>query len=148
MSSAAKKSTAITTAAVRPQRHGGALRNGGTNRGGSGRPASAIRERLRGSFAERIPVLEAFADGAAPITEKCPKCGHEPDSDGSVEAITTTDRLRAMDLLAKYSLGEKTELTLVSPEITTRLERQVEIINSRVHWTPSELLDALDPVWS
>lgn len=43
---------------------------------------------------------------------------------------------------------EKQEITLVSPDVQARLHRQVVVINSRASWTPAELLDALDAVWS
>ncbi len=69
-----------------PQPHGGALRGGGKpgNRGGTGRPPSVIRERCRGSFEDRIVVLEEIADN--------PKA-------------SASDRIRALDLLGKYGLG-------------------------------------------
>jgi hypothetical protein len=66
-----------------PQPHGGALRNGGTNKGGPGRPASEVIARALGSFDERIPVLEEIADNAA---------------------AADADRIRAVDKLAKYGL--------------------------------------------
>jgi hypothetical protein len=43
-----------------------------------------IRERCRGSFEERIKILEEIAD--------------DPD-------VSPSDRLKAMDLLGKYGLG-------------------------------------------
>jgi hypothetical protein len=65
-----------------PMPHGGALRNGGWNSGGSGPAPSALRARLRGSFANRVAIAE---DIATDVTQ------------------TATDRLRAIDLLAKYA---------------------------------------------
>lgn len=75
-----------------PQPHGGALLSGGTlgQRGGTGRPPSAIRALLRGSFEQRIRVLEEIADNGQ---------------------ASAADRIRAIDLLAKYSLGARSELT-------------------------------------
>jgi hypothetical protein len=58
--------------------------NSGGKKGRSGRPPSALREQLRGSFAERIPVLEQMVDDAK---------------------TSASDRLRALDLMAKYGLG-------------------------------------------
>jgi hypothetical protein len=52
--------------------------------GRSGRPPSIIRQRLRGSFEDRIKVLEEIADDTK---------------------ASTTDRMRALDLMAKYGLG-------------------------------------------
>src|SRR5438309_3227482 len=69
--------------ALVPQAHGGAVYSGGVpgHRGGPGRPPSALRERLRGSFEDRVSVLEAIAD----------------DEEGDPQ-----DRIRAVDVLAKY----------------------------------------------
>ena len=50
----------------------------------AGRPPSVIRERCRGSFEDRIVVLEEIADN--------PKA-------------SASDRIRALDLLGKYGLG-------------------------------------------
>jgi hypothetical protein len=83
------KTTVITTGQLIPQEHGGALRNGGTNRGGTGRPPSEIRERLRGSFEQRIHVLEEIVDAATGAN---------------------SDRTRAMELMAKYGIGTETTL--------------------------------------
>ena len=50
----------------------------------AGRPPSVIRERCRGSFEERIAVLEEIADDPG---------------------VSAGDRIRALDLLGKYGLG-------------------------------------------
>lgn len=65
-----------------PGRNGGTLLPGGLpgNRGGLGKPKSEIRARLAASFEERIPILEGIADN--------PK---------------SYERLKAIDLMAKYS---------------------------------------------
>ena len=59
---------------------------GGGRQPGSGRPPSRIRHALRQSFEDRIRLLEEIADGAGGKT-------------------TVGDRLRALDILAKYGLG-------------------------------------------
>ena len=92
------------------QEHGGALKSGGTpgNKGGTGRPPSAIREHCRGSFAERVKVLETIADGE--VIEKMLVEG----SDGEIEVMKSarvTDRLKAIELLAKYGGVDKLALT-------------------------------------
>ena len=71
-----------------PQPHGGALvpGAGGGRQPGSGRPPSRIRHALRQSFEDRIRLLGEIADGAGGKT-------------------TVGDRLRALDILAKYGLG-------------------------------------------
>jgi hypothetical protein len=83
----ARKTTKLTTIAKRPQPNGrGALNAGGTpgNRGGTGRPPSIIRERLRGSFEQRVKILESIADD---------------------DEAPPSDRMKAIDILAKYGLG-------------------------------------------
>ena len=78
-----------------PQPHGGALKPGagGGRKNGSlgGRPPSAIRERCRGSFVERIPILEEIADDAT---------------------LRPNDRVKAIDVLAKYGGVDKLALTV------------------------------------
>ena len=73
-----------------PQKHGGALLSGDspTNHvSGPGRPPSAIRRALRESFDKRLPVLEKIADSTTPETKD-------------------SDRIRAVEVLGKYGLGE------------------------------------------
>jgi hypothetical protein len=69
-----------------PQPHGGALVSGGRKgqKGGTGRPLNVIRATMRQAFDERIPILQRIADD---------------------EEATVPDRLRALDMLAKYGLG-------------------------------------------
>jgi hypothetical protein len=70
----------------------GAVLNVGNpgNAGGTGRPKSEIRARCAGSFDQRIAIAEEIADN--------------PDSSQS-------DRLRALDLLAKYGGLQQTDVT-------------------------------------
>jgi hypothetical protein len=75
--------------AMRPGARGGLLRSGGSNKGGTGRPPSEIRAMLRGSFSERVKILEQIAD--------------------SVDA-SAADRIKAVDMLAKYGLGTQQEV--------------------------------------
>lgn len=65
-------------------------RRGHGLKGRSGRPASEIREKLRGAAWKRIKELERLAD----------------------EAESESDRLRAMDLMLKYGIGSMTTGTL------------------------------------
>ena len=78
-------SRANTSEVLVCQPHGGAIKQGGNNgnRGGKGAVPSDIRERLRGSFAERIQVLEDIAD----------------------HGRNDTDRIRAIELMGRYGLG-------------------------------------------
>jgi hypothetical protein len=90
-----------------PQPHGGALKHGSTEGGppGPGRPPSAIREQLRGSLVERIKILEAIAD--------------DPDSSAS-------DRIKAIDMLAKYGLGTRQEVTGPDGEALFKVYRNID----------------------
>lgn len=101
------KKLAAKLPALVPQRHGGALLDRGLpgHAGGGGRPSSALRERLRGSFQERVKVLEEIAD--------------DPKADPQ-------DRIRAIDVLAKYGLGVTRELTV--DEVRDRLRETVALI--------------------
>lgn len=68
------------------QQHGGALRTAGTpgNVGGPGHASKELRQRIRGSFANRVQVLEEIADS---------------------KEYEAADRIRAVDTLGKYGLG-------------------------------------------
>lgn len=98
-----------------PQPHGGCLTPGNPgNRGGqkgrSGRPPSKIREKLRGSFLKRIKILEQFADGE--IVYKIRAEGEKPDMAVLLKlAPTPSDRIRALDLMAKYGVGTTNTMT-------------------------------------
>lgn len=67
------------------QKHGGRIYQGAPANvvPGPGRPPSEIRRRLRGTFSERMKILEEIAN----------------------EAEKPSDRLKALDLMAKYGLG-------------------------------------------
>jgi hypothetical protein len=95
------------------------------NAGGPGRPPSELRQRLRGSFADRLAILEEIAD----------------DADTS-----PSDRIRAIDLLAKYGLGA---LQGVPDEVVqTKLAATIDIIEAVV---PDDirlnLLAQMQAVW-
>lgn len=114
--------------ALTPQPHGGALYSGGVpgHIGAGGRPRSVLRQRLRGSFEERIPVLEGIAD--------------DPTAD-------CQDRIRAVDVLAKYGVGTVRELSV--DEVRERLHTTVEIIRETLAPAVAEsLLSRLKPVWT
>ena len=111
-----------------PQPNGrGALLSGGMpgNAGGSGPAPSELRARLRGSFAQRMHVLEQFADGVVTITEQCPACGYQAEPTTEALSLTPADRTRAMALLAKYGLGLEKTIRL---EGFTDVQRAFDII--------------------
>jgi hypothetical protein len=74
-----------------PQAHGGTLFAGGVrgNKGGAGRPPSALRERLRGSIEERVQILEEILD--------------DPET-------SARDKISCAGLLLQYGLGSRFEV--------------------------------------
>ena len=108
--------------------NGGMLFTGGVpgNRGGTGRPPSVLRERLRGSFADRVNVLEEIADDPA---------------------MQTGDRIRAIDLMGKYGLGVTREVSL--HEVQAKLQTTVNLIRETLASEVAEpLLNRLRAVWT
>jgi hypothetical protein len=94
----------VETIATMPGRNGGTLRRGGNKTPGPGRPPSVIREHAREGFADLIPSLKRIA--------------------GDKET-STTDRLRAIDLLGKYGLGTTvTETDTEGRDVTVRVIRE------------------------
>lgn len=159
-----------------PQPHGGVLvagAGGGRENGlKGGRPPSELRKRLVGALADRVQVAEAIADGA-PVKRAhiplatvlryatCPTCGDAlkkraevPDGDVALvsleglESATPSDRIKALDLMAKFGLGTKDEVSVVSPDVRLRLERTVQLIAQQETWTAEDLLARLDGIWS
>ena len=128
-----------------PQPHGGALWSGGVpgNRGGSGGLPSALRERLRGSLADRVQVLEEIADRPRRLIIECAKCGHAtkvgpPASDA--------DRIRAVDVLAKYGLGTLREVSI--DHVRDRLRRTLRTISDTLEPGDAErVIGQLREVW-
>lgn len=94
MTSSAANKTPQQTPMVVPSHGRGKLRVGGTNKGGTGRPPSAVRKACTLAFDQRIKVLTQIADGA------------EKDA----------DRIKAIDVLGKYGLGTKEEHELTQNE--------------------------------
>ena len=77
---------------VVPEHGRGRIRRGSRkgNTPGPGRPPSEIRARMRGSLVERLHIAEEIADD--------PK-------------TSPADRMRALDFLAKYGMGTRSEVT-------------------------------------
>jgi hypothetical protein len=111
-----------------PQPHGGALvpGAGGGPQPGSGRPPNEFKARCR----ELASSEHSFA---------------------AVERILKNAGHPAFMAALKWATEQgytKETLTLISPEITARLQRQTQIIASRPAWTSEELLDVLGAeVW-
>ncbi|MHC4066312.1 MAG: hypothetical protein ACYSUI_17685 [Planctomycetota bacterium] len=105
------KTTAKTTPAVGdlvPQAHGGALRHGGTNKGGPGRPRSEVQAELRGPLADDlIEVMRQIGTAAreVAVAVECPQCGHKHTVTCDDPPAGDADRLRAADIVLKYGTG-------------------------------------------
>lgn len=123
---------------------GGLLRTGNPgNKGGSGTPPSLLREQLRGSFAERIKTLESFADGTAVQKLKSPD-GTELQTEISADI---SDRIKAIDMLAKYGLGTLKEVSVEN--VRERVQATLTVI--RQHTSPDQaitIINALRPLWA
>ena len=89
------------------------------NAGGTGRPPSVLRERLRGSLEQRVGVLEAIAD--------------DPEVDPQ-------DRIRAIDVMGKYGIGTLRELSV--DQVRERLQQTVSVIRATLS-SKAEAADVL-----
>lgn len=106
------ESTAITK---RPQPHGGALNSGGTPGNRGGRPTSELRAAAREQLTKRMPLLSTFARSRK---EK------------------TTDRIRAIEALAKIGLEE----SIAVADVRRALDATGELIRDRL---PPDVADSL-----
>lgn len=130
-----------------PAHGNGMIRSGslpGTNAGGTGRPPSVLRERLRGSFADRVSTLEQIADGSAIQRMKI----GDTVTDTLISA-DVPDRLKAIDLMAKYGLGTQKEVTV--EDVRDRLTRTLAVIREEFGDQPDKVARTfarLRPVWA
>jgi hypothetical protein len=125
--SARKLELPVKLPELRPQSHGGALLTRGIvgHRGGSGRPTSAIRQRLLNAFEDRVEVLESIADD---------------------RRVSTRDRIRAIDLLGKYGLGTIREMSV--DDVKERLHKTLTVIRKNVSEAQARaIIEALKEVW-
>ena len=115
---------------------------------GPGAPPSQLRAQLRGSFAERIATLEQFADGAMPLRERCPQCGFEQKSSlATALPVDASDRLRALDMLAKYGLGTVREVSVEN--VRERVMATLTVIRERCSDEQAAAIVAeLRPIWA
>ena len=119
---------------LRPTESGGALQTG--NPLSAGRMRLRAREACRAAFHGRVSVLEEIADGE-PVVKgtvmlyevlqhaECPKCGSglklRKDATAKVKlegllSASVPDRVRALDVLAKYGLGPPEKAEGLGPE--------------------------------
>lgn len=98
------------------------------NKGGLGATPSVIRDALRGSFATRVAILETIADGKLPNAE-------------------VGDRIKAIDMLAKYGLGAMKEVSVEN--VRDRVQATLGVIRQQVSPEQAETIFAeLRPIWA
>lgn len=154
--------------ALVPGPRGGKLRVGNPgNRGGLGATPSELRARLRGTFAERVEVLERIADGTPTVRTRvalkdllphvaCPNCGetglvarqgHESVEVEGLQSASNRDRLGALELAAKYGLGQLREVS--TENVRERVKQTLEVIRQTC---PEDLATrvilAMRPIWT
>ena len=152
------KNNGENSGALIPQPHGGALRRAGTkgNKGG-GRPRDAIKQAYVELLSEHgVALLRNILTGkvTVPLERKCEHCGKKPtrprpDPAELLELVPDLNtRLRALGEANRYGLGGREELTLVHPEVTTRVQATLRLIASRPSWDSEELINELGAsVW-
>jgi hypothetical protein len=112
----------------------------------------------REMFAARLPVLDDIAAGrvVVPVTERCPKCGHEPTPNDEAARMAAIERaarpaeqVRAMEALARVGMSGN----ITVDDLRTRLIAQVRAMrewgveNALAPAAIEALLDRLDGVW-
>jgi hypothetical protein len=102
-------------------------KNTGGKKGRSGRLPSDIRKALRKSFdRRRRSVLEAIADGR-------------------IEGTTPADRLRAMELMAKYGLSEPSGMPVA--DVRDKVAATLDVIRTLPPDLAQRVVDRLRPIW-
>ncbi len=120
------ENSVTNSVALMDGRNGGKLRKGNPgNKGGGGIVPAHIRTHCRGSFAERVPVLEAIADGT-PLPMTIVKNG---ESQTIQISATIKERVSAIETLGKYGGVDKLALTAdEQPEDRMTPERRLELL--------------------
>lgn len=146
--------SAVPVGAMIPQPHGGALRNGGPNAGGSGRPRNEIRDRLAAIVDEDgVAFIRGVVRGevATRLVSTCEHCGKEPSAARSADEIVKSipaiaDRVAAFDKAARYGIGTTKEITV--DHVTGRLEETYRILLAHLDAETFARIDAeLGKVW-
>ena len=104
---------------------------GGGRQPGAGRPPSILRDQLRGSFADRVAILEKVADGQV-VAKMRGADGKETTIEVSADV---SDRLKAIDMLAKYGLGTVKEVSVEN--VRERVQKTLDVI--RKHVSPDQM---------
>jgi hypothetical protein len=93
------------------QAHGGALNSGGTKGNKGGRPPSAVRDACRADFDKLRPILKTIALGHASKQGRKAAPAADGEIGGELAPVTTADRIRAIDVLAKYGMEANISIT-------------------------------------
>jgi hypothetical protein len=109
------KTTETETGAMVRQSHGGALRNGGTNRGGPGRPPSKLRAICRKMAGTRLQVLGEISSKKS--------------------NAKNADKIRAIDVLLRYGMDRSIDIADVRDALHEMSELAYEML-------PKEQADA------
>ena len=140
-----------------PQPHGGAIRWGGTNKGGTGRPKDELRAMLLEIGRDTAaPFLESVLDGDVTVrlVGTCSHCHKDTDitdewEDQLEDAVgrSVETRIRASEQALKYGLGTQKEVSVQN--VRERMERTLELIQRMVEPEAAKaLIEAIRPVWS
>ena len=119
--------------------NGGQLNQGNPSNKGGGRPPSRVREVAAIAFEERIPLLGKIADDR--LGRACPKCGRGDDRVGPA------DQIRAIDMLGKYSIGTKREITENTLSSQRTAELAAEFARAVKKRVPQDVCQAIFDEW-
>lgn len=159
--------TPVQVHTLMPAGNGGKLRRG--NPGNRSRPASIIRDDLKGDFDKRRKFLHNVIDGKhfvetrIPVDRiihrfECTACGSKAiKATGKMEgdilvirgkqSASVADRLKAVDILAKYGLDSRTAGIDIN-EVRDKVAASIDIIRRRCDAALAQLIVAeMRPVW-
>jgi hypothetical protein len=113
---------------------------------GGGRRPSAVRETCLLAFDERIPRLKMIADGVMSFTQACPKCGHT-EATSPYPVTDAGDMINAVDKLARYGLGERSEFS--EDVVADNVDRMLQIAQALMSDTDyAAYCRQVDSIWN
>lgn len=121
------KSTALGSRAKvgepMPQAHGGVLRRGGTNKGGTGRPPSEIRASCRERFDKLVPKLGRIA---------------------SAKTSKDSDKIKAIEVLGRFGMDRAVSIVDVKSALKSTTEEIRDFLKPE---QADALLARIQPHW-
>jgi hypothetical protein len=132
-----KKTGAKTGTNLVAQPHGGAINQGAPAHpvAGTGRPPSAVRAVLREAYEDRIPFLQALADGK-PITLRVATTSKNSKGERTVTSKRRVftpgvgERLAAMEQLARYGIGTTKEVSVDA--VKAKVEAMLNVLKEHL----------------